>query len=60
MKLIKFILVLILFTGVFSCKEKPVSKEAKLQTLLDSIYQKHPNGIGFILHVEAPNENISW
>ena len=60
MKLIKLILVLILLTGVFSCKEKSVSKEAKLQTLLDSIYKKHPNGIGFILHVEAPNQNISW
>ena len=47
-------------TGVFSCKEKPVTKEAKLQTLLDSIYKTHPNGVGFVLHVEAPNQNISW
>lgn len=60
MKLIKFILAMILFIGIFSCQEKSVSKEVKLQVLLDSIYQKHPNGIGFILHVEAPNENISW
>lgn len=60
MKLIKLIIVLILFTGISSCKKKSVSKEAKLQTLLDSIYQRHPNGVGFILHVEAPNQNISW
>ena len=60
MKPIKLIFILFLFTGVFSCKEKSISKEAKLQTLLDSIYTKHPNGIGFVLHVEAPNQNISW
>ncbi|NJB69841.1 D-alanyl-D-alanine carboxypeptidase [Saonia flava] len=60
MKLIKFTLIFILFTGTFSCKEKSISKEEKLQILLDSIYNKHPNGIGFILHVEAPNQNISW
>lgn len=60
MKRIKFTLVLVIFAGLFSCQEKSISKEAKLQSLLDSIYKKHPKGIGFILHVEAPNENISW
>jgi len=60
MKLIKLFLILMMVTGVFSCKEKPVTKEAKLQTLLDSIYKTHPNGVGFVLHVEAPNQNISW
>lgn len=60
MKLIKPFLILIIVTGVFSCKEKPITKEAKLQTLLDSIYKAHPNGVGFILHVEAPDQNISW
>ncbi len=60
MKLIKSILVLIIFTGIFSCQNKSGTKEVKLQALLDSIYKKHPNGIGFILHVEAPNQNISW
>ena len=60
MKQINFILALILFSGIISYQEKSISKEEKLQTLLDSIYKKHPDGIGFILHVEAPNQNISW
>ncbi len=60
MKHINIILSLVIVAGLFSCQEKSVSKEVKLQTLLDSIYQKHPNGIGFILHVEAPDQNISW
>lgn len=34
--------------------------ELKLQNLLDSIYNKHPNGIGYILHVKAPDQNFSW
>ncbi|PTM12045.1 MAG: hypothetical protein DA407_00115 [Bacteroidetes bacterium] len=60
MKLIRPFLILIIVTGVFSCKEKPLTKIAKLQTLIDSIYKAHPNGVGFILHVEAPDQNISW
>lgn len=60
MKHIKTILSLVIVAGLISCKEKSVSKEVKLQTLLDSIYTKHPNGIGFILHVEAPDQKISW
>ena len=56
----KLIIVLITIATLSSCEKKAVTKENRLQTLLDSIYEKHPNGIGFALHVEAPNQNISW
>ncbi|MFD2201255.1 serine hydrolase domain-containing protein [Shivajiella indica] len=46
-----------------SCQHKTTTKELieyNLESLLDSIYQAHPNGVGFILHVEVPEKNISW
>jgi D-alanyl-D-alanine carboxypeptidase len=47
-------------TVLLSCQEKPAPQEIRLQHILDSIYQEHPNGVGFILHVAAPDQNISW
>lgn len=37
---------------------------AQLQTqfkkIVDSIYNQHPEAIGILVHVEAPNQSISW
>lgn len=52
-----------LMTAVLSCQQKSESTiaiESNLDQLLDSIYENHPNGVGFILHVEAPDKNVSW
>lgn len=59
----KHIILLFVVIGYFSChteSEKLNPIESNLASLLDSIYLKHPNGVGFILHVEAPDKNISW
>jgi len=34
--------------------------EQKLQSSLDSIFQNHQEAIGIMVHVEAPEKNISW
>lgn len=34
--------------------------EQKFQFLLDTIYEANKDGIGFMVHVESPNKNISW
>ncbi len=34
--------------------------EAKLQFSIDSIYQAHPDAVGIMVHVEAPEKGISW
>ncbi len=34
--------------------------EQQFQNVLDSIYQAHPEAIGIMVHVEAPEKNISW
>lgn len=36
------------------------STEAKFQKLLDSVYAANPNAVGILVHVEAPDKNISW
>lgn len=60
MKFHWIILLLVSLKALISCQVKPDPREIRLQHLLDSIYQEHPNGVGFILHVEAPDQNISW
>lgn len=43
--------------------EKPKVKEDKtpaFQTLIDSIYQANPDMKGLMVHVEAPDQGISW
>lgn len=36
------------------------SIERKLQSTIDSIYQDHPTSVGIMVHVEAPEQGISW
>lgn len=36
------------------------SIEQNLQIKIDSIYQSHPEAVGIMVHVEAPDINISW
>lgn len=36
------------------------SWEKQWQHLLDSVYRVYPGALGIILHVEAPDQNISW
>ena len=50
---------------IFACQgtqknERVSTIESRLEKMLDSLYQAHPNGVGFILHVEAPDQDISW
>ena len=58
--------VLILLCGlIYGCAEKPAHSvlsplEQQFQTALDNIYAAHPNAVGMLVHVEAPNHNISW
>ncbi len=62
MKFRQYIIFLILL-ALLSCQNKSdkiYRIESHLESMLDSIYAKHPNGVGFILHVEAPNNHISW
>ena len=40
------------------CNAQEVEK--KFQQILDSTYQKNPDAIGIMIHVESPNKNISW
>lgn len=34
--------------------------ENQFQEILDSAYQENPDAVGVIIHVEAPDKNISW
>ena len=34
--------------------------ESQFQQIIDSIYQANPKSVGIMVHVEAPNQNISW
>lgn len=36
------------------------SLEQKFQFILDTTYQAHEDAIGFMVHVESPDKNISW
>ena len=36
------------------------SIENRLQALVDSVYSANPESVGIIVHVEAPEHNISW
>lgn len=35
-------------------------KYAVFQSILDSIYNNHEDAVGIMVHIEAPNKNISW
>lgn len=48
----------------FGCSNLPENKDdkiqAQLQYILDSTYAAHPEAVGILVHVEAPNQNTSW
>lgn len=56
-KIIGFLRILVLFTGTFSYGQKP---ELQFQQIVDSTYQANQDAIGIMIHVEAPDKNISW
>lgn len=55
-----YLLIIVTFLSCQNKKNKTHPIESDLEMMLDSIYQAHPNGVGFILHVEHPEKNISW
>lgn len=34
--------------------------ESQFQQIIDSIYQANPKSVGIMVHVEAPDQNVSW
>ncbi len=56
----------VLLLLITNCTTKPATtnlsspKTLKFQSLLDSIYQTHPDAVGIMVHVEAPQQGISW
>lgn len=62
-KTIISILIILIF---FSCKEEkntPIKVEDKsevFQSILDSIYNINKDAVGLMVHIEAPDKNISW
>ncbi|MGV6831186.1 MAG: serine hydrolase domain-containing protein [bacterium] len=62
MKGFQFLLSALIFASCQSSSETNVAHpiEIKLEQTLDSLYQKHPDAVGFMMHVEAPNKGISW
>lgn len=59
MNKITFLLLSILYSAITSCYN-PTSLEQKLQAVLDSTLQKHPEAVGIMLHIEATDKGISW
>jgi len=56
LRIISIILIMLLFDG---CAEHH-KKEDAFQAVIESVFQKHPNAIGIMIHVEAPDQSISW
>lgn len=49
------IAILLLNSWVFS-----QSQETKFQAVIDSVYQANPTSVGIMVHVESPDNGISW
>ena len=53
----------ILFFGLFLMTSMPSfgqPLEAQFQQAIDSIYEAHPDAVGIMVHVEAPDHQLSW
>lgn len=37
-----------------------VATEKKLQSVIDEVFRQHPDSVGLMVHVEAPDQGISW
>ncbi len=49
--------ILFLIASSFSYSQ---SLESKFQKAIDSIYAAHPTSVGIMVHVESPNNKVSW
>ncbi|MFK7969997.1 MAG: serine hydrolase domain-containing protein [Bacteroidia bacterium] len=60
----KHLSILFLITLIWSCDKPAPSAESRdtkvFQTVLDSIYQQHPDAVGILAHIEAPDQQLSW
>jgi len=59
------ILQLLLFVLISSCATKRTITNnntllKEVEAKIDSIYKKNPETIGLLVHIEAPDKNISW
>ena len=55
----RIVSIIILLTLFFGCS-KHQKEEESFRAIIESLYQKHPNAIGIMVHVEAPEKSISW
>lgn len=63
-----YTLILLLILGITGCEletetqtnETPIEQTSPFQLLLDSVYTEHPNATGILMHVEAPDQGISF
>ena len=58
-KLVFSIISLLLFISC-STPKSLITKETRFETLIDSIYKTNPGAKGLLVHIEAPDKNISW
>lgn len=62
----KIFFAFLLIIGVGSCSVKSAkvgdnaAQTKVFQMLLDSICLEHPDAVGLMVHIEAPDQNISW
>lgn len=58
----KYILIVVLlFVGQLTgCKDKKNEEVFTAKNLLEKYYANHPEMVGLMVHVEAPDKNISW
>lgn len=57
MKRMILIAIGILFLSTYAFTQ---SIETKFQAVIDSVYAAHPASVGIMVHVEAPDQGISW
>jgi D-alanyl-D-alanine carboxypeptidase len=60
MKKYKFLVAILFVCQLTGCKGKKSEDVFTAQNLLDRYYADHPEMIGLMVHVEAPDKNISW
>jgi len=55
----KYLIIILTILFSFSCTNKS-SKERVFQDIIETTLVKHPKAIGIMVHVEAPDQSISW
>ncbi len=56
---LRLLFIVIIFLGIVQINFAQ-DLEQQFQAILDSNYQAHKNAVGFMIHVESPDNNISW